>query len=167
MTPLVRSRWLVLVALVLAAHGALAQHAEEPAVPFVRWYGDFRPMLMTQSIRLAAGNPGRYTGNVDVTLSRYDALVLYRVDIEVSSNSGAETLEWGVSRGRCGSKLIMLEDANQLPPIMMHAGGVGEVTHEVGWDLSSDASYQVGIFRGGHLQQNMVACANLKFDRGR
>ena len=66
--------------------------------------------------------------------------------------------------GRCGSKLIMLENANQLPPIETRSGGEGEVRHTVALTMNARHTYQLALFRNGHMQQNMVACANLKYD---
>lgn len=40
---------------------------------------------------------------------------VFRVTTRVSSDRGTEVLEWGISLGRCGSKMILLTPANDLP----------------------------------------------------
>jgi len=153
-------------ACVLAAlFAAPAARAQNPELPMLgKWTGVFRPILMTQDSRNAAGEAGRITGTVDMQPVHESGVDLYNVVIQVSSNHQGETMEWGVSMGRCGSKLIMIEHANQLPSFDTRAGGEGEVRHTVALPMDAKHTYQVGLFRNGHSQQNMVACANLKYD---
>ena len=153
MTISVRSATTALViAALLATPTAGAQTAEETAeLPMMgNWSGVFRNVLMTQESRNAAGAViGRISGTVDLQPYHESGMDLYQVVIQLSTNTPGQDLEWGVSMGRCGSKLIMVE---------------GEIRHSVALNLIAQATYQVGIFRNGHAQQNMIACANLKYD---
>lgn len=168
MTTSVRSATTALVlAALLAAPTAGAQTAQEtPALPMMgNWTGVFRNIQQTQDNRNAAGLVvGRISGTVDLQPYRESGMDLYQVVIMLSTNTPGQDLEWGVSMGRCGSKLIMLEHANQLPGFVTRSGGEGEVRHSVALNMNAQATYQVGIFRNGHAQQNMIACANLKYD---
>ena len=107
----------------------------------------------------------RYTGTAEVLPSTSGGDGVFRVLVRVSSNRGAEIMEWGISFGRCGSKLIHLVPVNQLPQIMVHGGGDGDVDFEGPFNLDTNSSFQLGVFSGGHLQQNMVTCADLKYKR--
>jgi hypothetical protein len=128
------------------------------------WTGQFREVLMTQNSRNAGGLTGRISGTVTMQPVHESGLDLYSIVILVSTTTPDDELEWGVSMGRCGSKLIMVEHANQLPGFVTRSGGDGEVRHKTMLNLNAQASYQVGLFRNGHAQQHMIACANLKYD---
>src|SRR3972149_3864660 len=151
---------LVLSAL-LAAPAALAQSVEAELPLLGKWSGQFRAIQMTPDSRTPAGCAGRVSGTVNMQPFRESGIDQYEVVILLSTNSPGDELEWGVSMGRCGSKLIMVERANQLPGFVTRNGGDGEVRHSVALNLNAQANYQVGIFRNGHAQQNMIACANL------
>ena len=157
---------LMLAALVAAPPvGAQSQQATAELPMLGRWSGQFRNVQMTQDSRNAAGPiNGRISGTVDLQPYRESGMDLYQVVLQLSTNSPGEELEWGVSMGRCGSKLIMLEHANQLPGFVTRSGGDGEVRHSLALNMNAQATYQVGIFRNGHAQQHMIACANLKYD---
>ncbi len=157
-----RPRIAVLALAVLVS--ASAASAQEVAVPiYGRWTGVFRPLVVT-SLQSGSNGADRYTGSVELIPVHESGLDMYAVTVTLSSNVAAQMLEWGVSMGRCGSKLIMLENANQLPQIEMRSGGEGEIKHTVALNMDNHKTYQVGVFRNGHAQQNMVACANLKLD---
>lgn len=165
MTISVRSATTALVfSALLAAPTALAQSVDAELPMLGKWSGQFRAILMTQDSRNSGGYAGRVSGSVDLQPYRESGIDLYEVVILLSTNSPGDELEWGVSMGRCGSKLIMVEHANQLPGFVTRNGGEGEVRHSVALNLNAQANYQVGIFRNGHAQQNMIACANLKYD---
>jgi hypothetical protein len=161
------------LAVLFGAQAALAQDPGKGEPELVgRWSGSFRPGTMVGNISGATtggmsgtGAQGRYTGNIDIIPSESAAPGAYRFNLTVSSNvNNPETLEWGISNGRCGSKLIMLVGSNSFPTIEMRSGGTGDVSTEVAMQFSAKGQFQAVIFKGGHLQQNIVACANLKFD---
>src|SRR5512133_2415862 len=109
----VRSATTALVcAALLAAPTAGAQTAQETGeLPMLgNWTGVFRNIQQTQDSRNAAGNViGRISGTVDLQPYRESGMDFYQVVILLSTNTPGQDLEWGVSMGRCGSKLIMLE----------------------------------------------------------
>lgn len=151
--------------LLLAIAAVTASAQNNPSIAMIgKWTGTFRPVLLTQDIRNAGGDIGRMSGNVELQPVHESGQDFYNVLIQVSTNVAGQTLEWGVSMGRCGSKLIMLEHANQLPAFETRPGGEGEMRHQVALPMDANHTYQVGLFRNGHAQQNMVACANLKYD---
>ena len=148
----------------MAAQPARAQESSDSLPMLGSWSGQFRSVQMTQDSRNAGGYVGRITGTVNLQPRRESGILFYDVVIQISTNSPGDQLEWGVSLGRCGSKLIMVENANQLPSFDTRSGGEGEIRHSVPLDLDAKHTYQVGLFRNGHAQQNMIACANLKYD---
>lgn len=154
----------ITLAALLAAPSARAQTETTEAPMLGGWSGQFRSILMTQDSRNAGGLTGRITGTVTLQPVHESGLDLYNISIQVSTTTPGDELEWGVSMGRCGSKLIMVENANQMPSFVTRAGGDGEVQHKTALDLNAQASYQVGLFRNGHAQQHMIACANLRYD---
>ncbi len=160
----------IVLALVLSGQAVLAQDPAADAAQLLigRWSGSFRPGTMIGSMsgsNSGTGAPGRYSGSIEITPSQVSGPGVYRFDVRVSSNfSSSETLEWGVSNGRCGSKLIMLGGTVAMPQIEMRTGGSGEVSIESAMELNSKGQFQAVLFKGGHLQQNVAACANLRFD---
>ncbi|MBW7933512.1 MAG: hypothetical protein H3C62_07860 [Gemmatimonadaceae bacterium] len=165
MTLPVRSAAVAFAALLVMAPTARAQSDVNPELPMLGgWNGQFRSILATTTSREAGGTPGRVTGTVTLQPMRESGVDLYEVVIQISSTTPNDELEWGVSMGRCGSKLIMVENANQLPGFVTRAGGDGEIRHKAMLNLNAQQSYQVGLFRNGHAQQHMIACANLKYD---
>ena len=165
-------RTLRLAAAVLLAASSLlapAAQAQDPSVtpelPMLgRWTGQFRSIQSTSTSRDAGGEPGRITGTVTMQPLRESGLDLYEVFISISTTTPNDELEWGISMGRCGSKLIPVEHANQLPRFDTRSGGDGEMRHKLPMSLNAQASYQVGLFRNGHAQQNMIAWSNLRYD---
>lgn len=149
-------------AVFFAPHVAFAQHAEQAMLG--RWTGTFRTTQFTQSSLNASGNPGTINGDVTLQPTNEGGIDLYIVNIKISMNIQGQSLEWGVSMGRCGSKLIMLETAGIVPTIETRSGGEGELRHTMRLDMDAKHTYQLVLFRNGHLQQNVVACANLKYD---
>lgn len=158
------------LALLFDAQAAVAQDSTARAMPELigSWSGSFRPGTMSGSMSrgsAGSGAPGRYSGSVDIIPSQTGAPGSYRFNVVVSSNvNNPETLEWGISNGRCGSKLIMLVGSNSFPTIEMRSGGTGDVSAEVAMQFTAKGTFQAVLFKGGHLQQNIVACANLKFE---
>jgi len=164
------------LAVLLGAQAAFAQDSTRATPDLIgSWSGSFRPGTMTGSISgsqtgglSGTGMAGRYTGNIDITPSPSGQPGTYRFMLTISSNlNNPETLEWGVSNGRCGSKLMLLVGSNSLPTIEMRSGGTGDASTEVAMQFSAKGQFQAVIMKGGHLQQNIVACANLKFDERR
>ncbi len=150
------------IAALCAPVAVSAQHTESTMLG--KWTGTFRTTQFTQSSLNEAGNPGTINGDVRMTPTNEGGVDMYVFNIKISMNRQGQSLEWGVSRGRCGSKLIMLEPAGIVPTIETRSGGEGELRYTMPLDLDAKSSYQLVLFRGGHLQQNVVACANLKYD---
>ena len=161
------------LAVLFGAQAALAQDPTPKGEPELigAWSGSFRPGTMSGSMSRGSsgsGAPGRYSGNINIIPSQSGAPGSYRFSVVVSSNvNNSETLEWGISNGRCGSKLIMLVGSNSFPTIEMRSGGTGDVSTEVAMQFTAKGAFQAVLFKGGHQQQNIVACANLKFSEGR
>jgi len=152
----------IVLAMFLAPSAAFAQHAEQAMLG--RWTGTFRTVQFTQSSLNEAGHPGNISGDVTLQPTNEGGIDLYVVHMKISMNRQGENLEWGVSMGRCGSKLIMLETPGTVPTIDSRSGGDGELRHTMRLDMDAKHTYQLVLFRNGHLQQNVVACANLKYD---
>jgi len=160
------------LAVLIGAQAALAQDPAKGEPELIgSWSGSFRPGTMVGNISgttsgtlSGTGATGRYTGSIDIIPSESGAPGTYRFSLNLSSNiNNSETLEWGISNGRCGSKLIMLVGSNSFPNIEMRSGGTGDASAEVAMQFSAKGQFQAVIFKGGHQQQNVVACANLKF----
>jgi len=152
----------LLMAAGLAREAAAQGEVTAQVVSIGRWRGTMRGQTIS-----SAGDATRYSGTVEVMpiFGGRDGEV--RIRIVLSANSDAGDLEWSISPGRCGSKFQFLLSPSNVPPLVVRSGGTAELQHEAILSLNTQANYQVPVFRGGHLQQSMVACANLKFEMPR
>ena len=144
-----------------------ASHAQATAasnVRVVRWSGVLRPKISNR-LDAKTAEVTRYTGGVNLVQPRAEAPDYLRIEINVSSTGGSELMEWALLPARCGSAVMPLLQAADVPPIQVPSGGNGEQSFEVSLKLDPAASYHLDIYHGGHSQNNLVACADLRFQK--
>jgi hypothetical protein len=146
-----------------SAHVASAQgQVTAQVVSLGRWSGTLRGQTIN-----SAGDQSRYSGSVEI-LPLPDREGQFRVRITLSTGDRAVSdMEWSISPGRCGTKLQLILPPASMPPLEVRSGGTADVQYEGVINLTPQMSYHVPVFQGGHSQQNMVACANLKFEAPR
>lgn len=152
--------FVALLAVLGSAHVAGAQgQVTAQVVSIGRWSGTLRGQTMT-----SAGDQTRFSGTVEVMPLLNERTGEFRVRIRLSASAAMGDMEWSISPGRCGYKLQFLLSPSNVPPLEIRSGGSAEVEYEGIINLNTQATYHLPVFQGGHNQQNMVACANLKFE---
>lgn len=152
--------FVALLAVLGSAHVAGAQgQVTAQVVNIGRWSGTLRGQTMS-----SATDQTRFSGTVEVMPLLNERTGEFRVRIRLSASAATGDMEWSISPGRCGYKLQFLLSPSNVPPLEIRSGGSAEVEYEGIINLNTQATYHIPVFQGGHLQQNMVACANLKFE---
>jgi hypothetical protein len=163
-------RRLAIAAAFTAVGWASLSHAhaqkEAPVGPpkLGRWSGNIRTSLVTVS---NSGNAEqtRYSGKVDVAPSENGREGVMKLEVRLSSNKGSEALEWAMSPGRCGSPLLPLVPPSEVPPLEVRPGGDADLRYEGPLNMTANGTYHFDVLRNGHSQANIVACADVKYQK--
>ena len=155
------ARYSLLVPLAVACGVAPALLSAQAAIPVGRWNANIRPMLAPSS-GIGSATMRMY-GSVTVTANRAGNPGSWVVEIRLTSDRPSETLLWAIAPGRCQSGAVAQIQANQLPPLEVTANGTAEISTAANLILSPGDSYHLDIFRNGQQQENVVACATLKY----
>lgn len=155
----------ILAILAIAATTASAQaDSKAPAAATGRYSGALRGVSA-----MGVSDATRFSGSIDIAPSANGHVGSYKVDIRLSSsglnqNSTASAiLQWSISVGRCGSRVQFLVPPAELPQLELRNGGNAEVSWEGNLNLAANASYQLMVYVNGLREQDMVACANLRY----
>ncbi|HEY3287751.1 MAG TPA: hypothetical protein VGJ96_11605 [Gemmatimonadaceae bacterium] len=112
----------------------------------------------------------RMSGSVNITPSAKEGV--FKVEIRLStmgasaSSSSTGILQWSISPGRCGSRVQFLVPPGEAPPLEVRSGGNAEMTWEGRMPLvASEGNYQLMIYDRGFREQDIVGCANLKYNK--
>jgi hypothetical protein len=142
---------------------ATAQGQGAPSVATGRFNGSLRGMMMT-----GPSDASRISGNADIA-ALPERPGVFKVELRVSTSSGSSAaavtnlMQWSISPGRCGSRIQLLLGPTELPALEIRTGGNAEVTWQGSINLASNGSYQLVVFDKGTSQENIAACANLKY----
>jgi hypothetical protein len=151
------SRILITAALSLAPSLVMAQDA-----PKGTWTASIRPSLSM------SGNIGSSTkrmyGSIKIVPSKSGQVGTWDIDLHLTNDRPSETLMWTISPGRCGSGAYPLALPNELPFLEVSANSTADLTANVKLVLAADGSYHLDIYRGGNQQDNVIACALLKYN---
>jgi hypothetical protein len=159
-----------LVATVGASFGLLAcasksvprTTSSEPAAP--HWAGNFQP-TQQRTGQLAVTGQNRAFGNVSIGVTQGGNLDRMRVNLSVAvPTSAGNSLRWAVLPERCGSGELPLIGFDQFPLIDVTTSGRGQVTADLPLVMAPASSYHVNVYSGSPSLENVVTCANLKFD---
>jgi len=143
---------------------ATAVHGQgAPSVATGRFSGSLRGVLLT-----GPSDASRISGSADIA-ALADRPGVFKVELRISTSSGSSAssatnlLQWSISPGRCGSRIQMLLAPTELPALEIRTGGNADLTWQGLINLASNGSYQLVVFDRGTNQENIVACANLKY----
>lgn len=150
-----------------AAHVASAQEQAPPSAKPGRWTGSFSSAMVRvpSAVQSSAGGSWRYSGPAKITAIPDEKPGTYKVEFRVSAPSGVSLLQWGIARGRCGSVLDLLVSPGKLPALDLRSGGTATLDFEgVLVEFKLDGKYHALIFRDGSGPDNVVACADLRYE---
>ncbi|MBW7933526.1 MAG: hypothetical protein H3C62_07930 [Gemmatimonadaceae bacterium] len=113
----------------------------------------------------------KMSGSVTITPSKTSAGT-YKVEIRLSTRGDSPTasstgyLQWSISPGRCGARVQFLVQPSEVSPLDIRSGGNAEVMWEGKLPLTGgEGSYQLMIYDRGVREQDIVGCANLKYNK--
>jgi hypothetical protein len=118
-----------------------------------------------------AVDASKFSGSVEINPTTDGKLGFYKVDVRLSSSGGSPTgrmtnmLPWSISPGRCGSRVQFLVQPMEVQPLELRSGGNAELSWSGQLSLSANGSYQFVVYDRGVREQDVVACANLKYTK--
>lgn len=87
-----------------------------------------------------------------------------RVALVVAVPTNAATqLRWALLPGRCGSGSLPLIGFDQFPLLEVSTSGRAELETDLPLSLTVNGSYHINAYVGGSQLDNVVTCANLRY----
>jgi hypothetical protein len=133
-----------------------------------------------------APSVGRYTGALQPTQQRSGALVVtgqvkafgtvtieptrggnldrMRVNLVVTVPGASTSLRWAVLPQRCGSGDLPIIGFDQFPLMDVSSNGRAQVQADLPLPLVPNNAYHVNVYSGGQQLDDVVTCANLKYE---
>jgi len=137
--------------------------ADQPVGP--SWSGNLQP-TQQRTGGLAVTGQTKAFGQVAIS-SAPGRLQRMHVKLTVSLPSqGAASYRWAVLPDRCGAGSLPLIGFDQFPLIDVSTNGRGEVNADLPLELTPNGTYHVNVYDGGQQLDNVVTCANLRFNGG-
>ncbi len=132
-----------------------------PARVVARFSGRFSPVSNLTSGTMSTGST-RIAGTVRL-LSPSSTSDRYLVELEFTSERGAEELLWSVVAGRCGNGSLPLAPPKSLAPIEVPTSGSVRVTRDLQAGLTAGLEYHLNLYANGSVElSGVIGCANLK-----
>ena len=131
-----------------------------------RWTGNLQP-TQQRSGTLAVTGQNRAFGSVQITNRNEGGLQRMHVALTVAvPTESSSSLRWAVLPERCGSGDLPLIGFEQFPLIELGTNGRGQVEADLPLVLAQNSAYHVNVYKGGQQLDNVITCANLKFEPG-
>jgi len=136
--------------------------SNEPSSP--HWSGNLQP-TQQRTGALAVTGQNRAFGNVSIGVTEGGNLQRMHVNLSVAvPTAGGSTLRWAVLPERCGTGELPLIGFEQFPLIDVSTNGRGQVSADLPLVMSPNSAYHVNVYSGGQALENVLTCANLKYD---
>jgi hypothetical protein len=133
---------------------------DEPPMP--EWTGALQP-TQQRTGGLAVTGQNKAFGSVKISPAA-GPLPRMRVALAVGVPTTSSTsLRWAVLPERCGSGDLPLIGFEQFPLIDVNVNGRGQIEADLPLVMSPNSAYHVNVYFGGQQLDNVVTCANLKF----
>lgn len=127
------------------------------------WSGSLQP-TQQRTGGLAVTGQSKAHGNVSITPAAGQLQRMHVVLTVTLPTNNAATYRWAVLPGRCGTGPLPLIGFEQFPVIDVGANGRGQIEIELPLELAAESSYHVNVYRGGQQLDNVVTCANLRYE---
>jgi hypothetical protein len=135
---------------------------ETNETPMPEWTGSLQP-TQQRTGGLAVTGQNKAFGSVKITTAAGN-LPRMRVALSVAvPTSGPTSLGWAVLPERCGTGDLPLLGFEQFPLIDVSVNGRGQIETDLPLVLAPNSAYHVNIYSGGKQLDNVVTCANLKY----
>jgi len=135
--------------------------SNEPARP--TWSGPLQPTQQRTGGLNVTGQIKAF-GNVTISASE-GSLQRQHVYLTVAvPTTLSQQLRWAVLSGRCGNGDLALIGYDAFPLIDISSNGRGQVEADLPLNLDAEGSYHVNVYNGGQQLENVLTCANLKYN---
>jgi hypothetical protein len=144
--------------------GTASTIAAEPGVP--TWSGNLQP-TQQRTGGLAVTSQNKVFGTVSIApapgpVQRMRVRLTIGVPVQ-----NATSYRWAVLPDRCGTGQLPLIGFEQFPLLDVSSNGRGQIEADLPLALTAGSSYHVNVYNGGQQLENVLTCANLKFDPAR
>ncbi|HET9012555.1 MAG TPA: hypothetical protein VFN38_12110, partial [Gemmatimonadaceae bacterium] len=128
------------------------------------WSGSLQPTQQRSGALVVTGQ-NRVFGSVRLWAKRSGNLDRMHVTLTVAvPTASATSLRWAVLPERCGSGDLPLIGFEQFPLIEVSTNGRGQVEADLPLVLAPNSVYHVNVYSGGQQLENVLTCANLKYE---
>lgn len=147
-----------------ATRPAATTTSNEPAQP--TWSGNLQP-TQQRTGQLVVTSQTRAFGNVKIrpveigNFSRLHVSIVVGLPVTTSTS-----VRWAILPERCGSGDLPLIGFEQFPLMEVSNNGRGQLDTDLPITLTAGGTYHVNVYYGGQQLDNVVTCANLKYDPG-
>ena len=130
--------------------------------PIIRFSGKFSSVLRIMSGSAMASGSNRLYGSVSV-VGDPGSTDRFTVEMDFTSERGAETLWWSIVEGQCSSPGIPLVPPRQLREIYVPSSGNVRTSGLFRSTLVPTADYHLNLYvQGSSTLTGVIACADLK-----
>lgn len=85
-----------------------------------------------------------------------------RVQLSLSTHlNNAESLQWAVVPGRCGSNMLPIVALTRFPQIEVGPNGRADLDFEIALAMPATGNFHVNVYFRGTTIQNVLTCGNL------
>ena len=136
---------------------------DSDALPESRWIGSLQP-TQQRSGALVVTAKNHAFGSVAIVPLRGNTERM-RLTLNVSVPSTTSTgLRWAVVPDRCGNGDLPLIGVDEFPLIEIGTDGRGSAQVDLPLQMAPNNGYHVNVYDGAALLENVVTCANLKYE---
>ena len=139
-----------------------ASDVPEPGEPY--WSGSLQSVQQRSGGLVVTGQSRAY-GSVNISRAEGNLRRMrVRLVVNATTSSGTTQFRWAVLPDRCGAGTLPLIGFEQFPLIDIGTNGRGEITADLPLELEPNSAYHVNVYSSGQQLDNVITCANLKYE---
>jgi hypothetical protein len=138
-----------------------AVESDEP--PEFRWTGSLQPTQQRSGALVVTGQNHAFGSVAIVPLRGNLERMRLTLNVSVPATSSAG-LRWAVVPDRCGNGDLPLLGVDQFPLIEIGTNGRGSAQVDLPLQMAPNNAYHVNVYDGAAHLENVVTCANLKYE---
>ncbi len=128
-----------------------------------RFTGSLQPTQQRTGALAVTGQVKAF-GSVTIAPTQGGNLERMRVSLVVTVPGANTSLRWAVLPQRCGSGDLPIIGFDQFPLMDVSSTGRAQVEADLPLPLLPNSAYHVNVYSGGQQLDNVVTCANLKYE---
>lgn len=128
-----------------------------------RFTGALQPTQQRSGALVVTGQVKAF-GTVTIAPTRGGNLERMHVTLVVTVPGANSSLRWAVLPQRCGSGDLPIIGFDQFPLMDVSTSGRAQVEADLPLPLTPNNAYHVNVYSGGQQLDDVVTCANLKYE---